>query len=978
MATGVPHVRASSWRDAAFAVGLLHGQERLWQMELQRRIAAGRLSEVIGERAIGADRLFRRLGLLRVSEAEWHVTHATGEVRELLDAYTGGVNAAIEDRPLPAEFTMLRHRPEPWTPEDSLAVGRLLSFGQAGNWEAQLVRMRLLKDLGPELLAALDPAVGDGPETAAAASAAAAAAPAASALLDELEAATDILELSTWAPASNSWVVHGSRTATGKPILASDPHSVITMPSPWYQVHLEIGEEELAGLTFCGSPFVVVGHNRHIAWGLVNSAISIQALYVERFNPNNPMQFDDGGHWQDAVRFREVIRVRGGEPVVEDVLVTRRGPIISPAIGGQQPPLSLRWVGTDSEVDSHGWVMRLNRARDWKTFRAAIGTLASPSLIVTYADIQGNIGHRVSGFLPLRAPGQGRLPARGWEAADEWRGFVPFEEMPESLNPAAGHIVAANTPMVGDRYPHPLVHEAANQYRARRIDDVIGSNQRVTISDCVELQRDVLSLPGLAVRQLLLDHAGDVAEGDLGVGLGVLGEWDGRLEADSAGALLYQRLWERLIEAVIGAAAPPRSRAFLLGGSVHDLFPQGPFNTRLTPIVISLLERGQTAPLGAPDPAARDRLLSTELAASVADVRRRHGDDPTRWRWGDRHQVRFEHPLASAVKALAPIISRGPYPSRGDNDTVWLSWRGATSGILAPVASAIWRAAYDLADWGGSVAGTGPGQSGHPASKHYADLVDGWLSGRPRPLAFGASPPAGDRLLLRPGGSAPLEAAGIGALAEGVDQVAGLLGGGLELLPHHAARPRSDQDRDDGADDQAVPQAAAVARRRLDQLLADRLDDAPGGLADAAGGISGCFADTAGGFPGSLAGRRRGFARRLADRGGHHGRLLGGVPGDALGHRCEDRSVLLDQVEDAVDLGAHVGVLDLLGCGPRHRRDPLPRRPRPSQPRPSRPRRAFHRRPRWRPGPAPRPRPGRPRCAPGGRPSRLPRHPRPS
>ena len=743
---GVPHVRAESWRDMAFAVGVLHGQERLWQMELQRRIAAGRLSEVIGERAIGADRLFRRLGMLRVSEAEWHVTHATGEVRELLEAYTRGVNVAIKDRPLPAEFTMLRHRPEPWTPEDSLDVGRLLSFGQAGNWEAQLVRMRLLKDLGPELLAALDPAMAtDQPLPTA--EAAAVAAPAVSALLEELEAAQDILELSTWAGASNSWAVHGSRTATGRPILASDPHSVITMPSPWYQVHLEIGEEELAGLTFCGSPLVLVGHNRQVAWGLVNSGVSTQSLYVERFNPNNPMQFDDGGTWQDAVRFREVIRVRGGEPVVEDVLVTRRGPIISPAIGGNQPPLSLRWVGTDSEVDSHGWVLRISRSHDWKSFRAAVGSVASPSLIVTYADTEGNIGYRVSGFTPLRLPGQGRLPARGWDPADEWRGFVPFEEMPEALNPPSGYVVAANTPMPS---AHPLVCEAANPYRLRRIEEWLAANQQVSLTDCVEMQRDVLSAPGLAMRSLLLERL--VADDDaaVAVGVGVLRDWDGRLETDSAGALLYERLWERLMEAVIGGAVTPSARHYLLGGSVHDLFPQGPYNTRLTPVLIGMLERGQTAPLGAPDAAACDRLLATELAASVADVRRKHGDDPTRWRWGDRHKVRFEHPLASAVKALAPIISRGPYPSRGDNDTVWLSWRGATNGILAPVTSALWRAVYDLADWGESVAGFAPGQSGHPASNHYADLVDGWLSGRPRPMLFGARPADGDRLVLTP------------------------------------------------------------------------------------------------------------------------------------------------------------------------------------------------------------------------------------
>jgi penicillin amidase len=738
---GVPHVVAESWADAAFAVGLLHGQERLWQMELQRRIAAGRLSEVIGDRAVAADRLFRRLGLARVSEAEWHVTHATGELRPLLEAYAGGVNAAIADRPLAAEFTILRHRPEPWTPEDSLAVGRLLSFGQSGNWEAQLVRMRLLKEIGPEMLAALDPVFAADPVEVPAGGVAAAA------LAEQLQAAGDILELSSWAGASNSWVVHGSRTATGAPLLASDPHSVVTMPSPWYQVHLLIGDEELAGLTFCGSPFVVAGHNRHVAWGLVNSGVAIQGLYVERFNPNNPMQFDDGGAWQDAVRFREVIHVRGGSDIIEDVLVTRRGPVISPAIEGNHPPLSLRWVGTDSEVDSHGWVMRLNRARDWKSFRAAVGTMASPSLVLTYADVDGNIGFRMSGFLPLRAPGQGRLPGRGWDPADEWRGYVPFEEMPESLNPAAGFVVAANTPMVDATYPHPLVHEAANPYRERRIRAVVEGGVAIGVEDCVRLQCDVQSLPGETLRDLVLARVD--ADGDIAGAMATLRVWDGRLETDSAGAVLYERLWERLMQRVIGGAVSPAASAYLLGGSVHALFPQGPFNTRLTPALLAMLARGQMGPLLPPDRDACDRLLAEELAAAVKDLGAIIGTDPSRWRWGDLHKTRFEHPLASAVRALSPILSRGAYPSRGDNDTVWLSWRGVTSGILAPVTSAFWRAVYDPGDWRRSVAGFGPGQSGHPGSRHYADLVADWLGGRPRPLAFDAGPGA-DRLRLRP------------------------------------------------------------------------------------------------------------------------------------------------------------------------------------------------------------------------------------
>ena len=724
---------------------MLHGQDRLWQMELQRRIAAGRLSsEVIGDRALPADRLMRRLGLLRVSQAEWHVTHAASELRPLLEAYAAGVNAAIADRPLPAEFTILRHRPEPWTPEDTLAVGRFLSFGQSGNWEAQLVRARLLKELGPEKMRAdrgprsplpvMAPAVGA----------------AAGNLLDELEAAQEIVALSSWAEASNSWVLHGSRTASGKPILASDPHSVITMPSPWFQVHVATSEDEVAGLTFSGSPFVLVGHNRHIAWGLVNSGVSIQGLYVERFNPNNPLQFDDDGRWEDAVRFREVIRVRDGEPVVEDVLVTRRGPVIGPAIPGQHPPLTLRWTGHDAEVDSHGWVMRLNRARSWPEFRAAVGSVASPSLLVTYADTEGNIGYRMSGFIPIRPLGQGRYPARGWHADDEWRGFVPFEEMPEALNPPAGYVVAANNPVAPDACPYPLVTEGSNGYRAKRIDDVVAAMTAATVAESVALQADLLSLPGAELRDLVLDRVRPAGEGGVAIGLAVLSDWDARLDPDSAGALLYAGLMTELLDRVLADGVSEAGRRYILGGSVHDLFPQGPFNSRMVSRMLALLSAGCTGVLAVPDPAARDRLLDDALGAAVAATVRDHGDNPAAWRWGDVNKVRFDHPIALAFPALARLLSRGPFPSGGDNDTVRLSWSGSRAGIFAPVTSAFWRAVYTLDDWGASVGSTAPGQSGHPASPHYADMIDDWLDGRPRPLVFGATPPQGRRLFLEP------------------------------------------------------------------------------------------------------------------------------------------------------------------------------------------------------------------------------------
>jgi len=610
--------------------------------------------------------------------------------------------------------------------------------------------MRLVQHAGPELAAALDPAYpAEHPLVVGAEGSRSVSADGALGedLLRELTAVEELLHLSSWAPASNSWVLPGSRTTTGAPILANDPHGALSMPSPWYRARLSAGDEELAGLTFVGAPFVAMGHNRRIAWGMVNAQVSIQDLYVERFNPNNPLQFQDPDGWQDAVRFRETIRVRGGAPVVEDVLVTRRGPIISPALPGRQPPISLRWVGLDSEVDSMTWALRLDQARDWKTFRAAVTMMSSPAMTVTYADVDGNIGYRLSAFIPIRGRGRGRLPGRGWEAGDQWAGFIPLEEMPEALNPPSGFVIVANNPVAGGER---LVTEANSGYRARRIEDVLrAAGQALSIEDCVRLQADVRSLPGERLRRLVverLDRPGSPEPGD--PVLAALRDWDLELGSESAGGLAYEAVLARLAHLVLGAAVGAELRPHLLGRGVHDLFPTGPLHGRLTPVLLDLLEHGRVGPLAPPDAEARDGLLRRALAEAEADLTRQQGRDPRRWRWGAERRVHFDHPLGTAMRVLRPILSRGPFPLGGDGDTVAASDAGLGPG--APTVGAFYRAVYDLGDLSRSLWMAVPGQSGQPASAHYADLIPAWLAGRLEPI----HPPDGEaveRLDLLPG-----------------------------------------------------------------------------------------------------------------------------------------------------------------------------------------------------------------------------------
>ena len=737
---GVPHVVATTRRDAWLAVGFLHAQDRMWQMEVQRRLAAGRLSEVIGPRGLSVDRLMRRLGLRRISEAEWHVTHAAGVVREEVLAYTAGVNAAMRDRPPAAEFTILRHRPEPWEPEDTLAVGRVLSFSQSGNWEAQLVRMRMLKELGAELTAALDPVLG-GTEAMPLEGLEDAPGVASAAWLEELAAAEDLLSLSSWAPASNSWVLAGSRTTTGKPLLANDPHASLGIPSPWYRVHLNTGQEELAGLTFCGAPYLLFGRNQAMAWGMVNANVSIQDLYVERFNPNNPLQFDDHGSWHDAVRFREVIRVRGAKPEGEDVLVTRRGPIVSPAITGVQPPISLRWAGFDSEVDSLSWTRRLNLATDWKSFRAAVSSCASPALGITYADVTGNIGYRLSGFIPRRRRGQGRIPSRGWVRDDEWQGFVSLEEMPELLNPEGGIVVAANQPVALETCPHPLVGEPSGILRASRIERFLRDRGIVSPEMCVDLQGDVVSEVAVAFVDLVAEAARKHPAGRPERALGLLHDWDRRMTLDSAPAALYQWASLEIFERCAGHRMSAPLRKFVLGEGATALSPEGPFSGRLGAAVLRMAA-------GVVD-AGEAGILWVSLDSAWQGLEQSQGADPARWSLRSSRQFTLVHPLAGAVGALAPILNRGPFRIPGDADTVRVGTISAGAAGDRRVTSAFYRAVYDLSDGRRSGWSTTPGQSGHPASPHYADMIDNWLAARLEPLPVGEAPPAGARLVLK-------------------------------------------------------------------------------------------------------------------------------------------------------------------------------------------------------------------------------------
>src|SRR5579883_2219627 len=494
---GVPHIYANNEDDLYLAQGYVHAQHRLWQMELNRRIGSGRLAELFGEIALEPDRFARRLGLHRAAAAA--VRTLPPHSARILDAYARGVNAFISSHRtnLPLEFTLLRLTPAPWQPADTMQWSKMMGWNLGGNWETELIRARLVARLGPERAAKLEtgydpshpliipPGVSYKGTN-----------------LGLLEQYATLRQLSGFGllGASNNWVVDGSMTITGKPILCNDPHLGQTAPSIWFECHLVAGEIDVVGATFPGAPGVIIGHNRHVAWGVTNAISDVEDLYIEKFNPQNPIQYEYKGQWEEAEVIREEIRVKGrAEPLIEEVRITRHGPILTSmpnpqsaetaeAAGsnGHNPvpaelPLALRWTGLQ-QCHILSSIPKLNRATNWEEFREAMRDWDVPPQNVIYADKEGNIGYIMAGAIPIRAQGQGLLPSPGRTGEYAWVGYIPFDELPQTYNPEQHFIVTANNRVVDDNYPYYITNEWLNGYRAQRIRDLLTSKGKLALS----------------------------------------------------------------------------------------------------------------------------------------------------------------------------------------------------------------------------------------------------------------------------------------------------------------------------------------------------------------------------------------------------------------------------------------------------------------------------------------------------------------
>ncbi len=758
-AWGIPRIVASDLSDLHFANGIVHAQDRLWQLELLRRVGAGTLSELFGERTLQADRLMRRVGLRRVAEREEALLSPA--TRAAYEAYARGVTFGLHGsrRRMPVEFElvrffrppMLRWHPAPWSVVDSLLVGKVLAFGLSSNWTSEVVRASLVGKVGSVKAAALEPWAGTRHPIVVPGELASPLL--ASSLFDayaELEPFLAGIGIGRGG-FSNSWVVDGTRTASGKPLLANDPHLGIQMPSTWYELELSGPDLEVAGAGLPGTPGVLIGRNEHISWGITASFIDTQDLVIEQVNPDAPTQYLFEGTWRDGTLVHERIGVRGRSfPVVEHVLITQHGPIVAPAIDGGGRALALRWTALEPGTVAEA-AQAINRVRDWDEFVAALRLWTSPPMCFVFAHVDGDIGQYAAGEVPIRSKGDGTLPVPGWTGEYEWTGRVPLEALPHSYNPSTHQIVAANNRLVGTSYPYILGHEWLPGYRARRICDLLEGRSNLTVEDFRRIQLDLYSLSGHEAAEIL--SAVQPANAVEGSALASIREWDGYLTADSVGGCIALTFQHHLLRAVFEPVLGDLTETYLGTGSSPSV-PRNGFFSRAIPFVYDLVRRhddGWFQRLGARG-TSWDGVIRRALTDTLTFLTARLGQDMDAWRWGRLNQLGFQHVLGSKPP-LSRWLNRGPVEMGGDDNTV----AAACLPLHSPFDTNGWAASYrqivDMGDLSRSISMHTTGQSGQAASEHYDDMLEAWREGRYHPMSL----PVGDvrrelggRLVLEP------------------------------------------------------------------------------------------------------------------------------------------------------------------------------------------------------------------------------------
>jgi penicillin G amidase len=749
---GVPAIEAASLPDLFFAQGYVTAQDRLWQMDIMRRFAAGELSEILGEDALQIDREHRILGLRAEARKSWRL--ASPRDRSFFEAYARGVNAFIESHAssLPIEFRILKYRPKPWQAEDSIVVAnQMVKDLNYYTFEDAFEREKILARLGPELTADLyvnrswhdrPPTVmraditqedqgdsddeddeDDGPDNS---------------VTRNSGAGTTIWAqgVPEAANGSNDWVVSGAHTVTGKPLLSNDMHLGHQMPNLWYEAHLKSENLDVAGVTLPGMPYVIVGHNQRIAWGFTNVGPTVADAFIENFNQQGAYQTPQG--WRQPEHRAEVIHVKNKPDVNLDVRITRHGPIITETLPGETRPVALRWTLYDG---LHIPFFDVDAAQNWEEFRKAFSLLDAPGQNVVYADVDGNIGYQTTGHIPIRAAGDGSLPVNGADDAHEWTGYIPFDKLPRIYNPPSGVIATANGRITPDGYPYSISMAWEAPWRSERIYHVLESGRKFSAADMLALQNDIHSENDQFAAERFVyavDHASKPSA-RAKQAADLMRNWDGRMLASSAAPTIAVRTGEELtrllLEPRLGAApGDTKQQESTLSWETYHWQMR---TVWLQNILLHLPKRW--LPEKFPN---YDEVISAAVEAAVREPAA--PADLARWNWGSYNALEIEHPVLGKIPWVRRWAAPGVNQQSGSGYTV-----KAVTAHHGPSE----RFTANLADFDQSTLNTVTGQGGNFLSPYYMDQWKAWYRGSTFPLAYSARAVEANRrhqLLLEP------------------------------------------------------------------------------------------------------------------------------------------------------------------------------------------------------------------------------------
>ena len=683
-ARGIPHIEAANWQDAIFLQGYATAQDRLWQMDGLRRFGAGELSEVFGAATIAQDTNARKMRLRPLAEAA--AAALSPEQRAVFVAYAQGVNYYIRTHRgrYSLEFSLPGHTydPKPWTVVDSLLIGMTMFRDQTDTRTLDATRGELY------------------------------------------EAAKDLAKMrllyppqqgNMVAPGSNAWAVSGTHTASGKPMLANDPHLSYGIPPTWYLVHIKAPDLNVTGASLPGVPGVLTGHNDHIAWGFTSLLADCMDLYRERMDLHTGRYFYNG-NWEQARLETEVVGVAGAKPVSVQTWITRHGPVIATDSHGN--PLSLRWTANDG-VTFPFW--DIDRARDWPHFRAAAKALTGPGLNFVYADAQGNIGYQAAGRVPIRNGFDGAAPADGTSAAAEWQGYIPADQMPSAYNPAAGIIASGNQNPFPSTLPFPVSGGFHGRYRVRQIQALLAAKSKLDVPAMLAIQKDVYSAFDhfLAIQTVAAVNKAASKDPLTQEAIGLLRKWDGQMDKNDAAPVITQLLFESLAQDLVLANLKNTGKLISGPGAKQQL------TIKPRPEVIEDLLRMRPNGWVARDD--WDAWLVANLTTAIAQGREGQGTPLSKWRWGHLLQWNFQHPVGKQLPLVSGYFDIGPIEMSGSSTTI-----KQTTATLGPSE----RMVVEFGNLDTSVQNLTTGESGAVASAHYKDQWPGYYVGSSQPMEF--------------------------------------------------------------------------------------------------------------------------------------------------------------------------------------------------------------------------------------------------